>query len=189
MTFHFHSGQPLKLKLKLSFLLSFFLHLALSIQYWLKNDILALSIQYWLKMKAKYGKYDAEAEYSGALLFPFCLDFQMLMGPLYPLISINYKFILFYIILAFTDAGRLGRGVDPKAGVRAVFEDGKAPRVGQLEISVEEGMIQKLNRRVVADAPVGGLKLLDQLGCNAQRRCCYESVSQPDLCTHRCAMH
>ena len=31
----------------------------------------------------------------------------------------------------------------------------------QLEISVEEGMIQKLSQRVVADAFVGGCKLLD----------------------------
>ena len=55
----------------------------------------------------------------------------------------------------------LGKGLAPQAGLRAVFEDGKAPQVGQLEISVEEGMIQKLSRRVVAGAPVGGCKLLD----------------------------
>ena len=42
-----------------------------------------------------------------------------------------------------------------------MFEDGKAPQVGQLEISVEGGLIQKLSRRVVADASVGGCKLLD----------------------------
>ena len=49
----------------------------------------------------------------------------------------------------------------PQAGLRAVFEDGRAPQIEQLEISVEEGMIQKLSRRVVADASVGGCKLLD----------------------------
>ena len=38
---------------------------------------------------------------------------------------------------------------------------GKVPQVGQLEISVEEGMIQQLSRRVVADASVVGCKLLD----------------------------
>jgi len=48
-----------------------------------------------------------------------------------------------------------------KKGLRAVYEDGNAPQVGQLELSVEEGVIQKLNRRVVADAPVGGCQLLD----------------------------
>ena len=37
----------------------------------------------------------------------------------------------------------------------------KAPQVGQLDASVEEGRIQTLSRRVVADAPVGGCKLLD----------------------------
>ena len=41
-----------------------------------------------------------------------------------------------------------------------MIEDGKAPQVGQLEISVEEGVVQKLSRRVVADASVGGCKLL-----------------------------
>ena len=33
--------------------------------------------------------------------------------------------------------------------------------MGQLEISVEDGVIQKLSRRVVADAPARALKLLD----------------------------
>ena len=74
--------------------------------------------------------------------------------------------------VSFIPTGRLyNPGVDGRqapvgkglalAGLRAVFEDGKAPQVGQLEISVEEGMIQKLSRRVAADAPVGGCKLLD----------------------------
>ena len=39
----------------------------------------------------------------------------------------------------------------------------KARKVGQLEISVEEGVIQNLmlRRKVVADAPIGECKLLD----------------------------
>ena len=101
--------------------------------------------------KEKYGRYHAEAEYSGALLFPFCLD-------------ANGSFIPTDRLFNPGVDGRqapLGKGLDPQAGLRAVFEDGKAPQVGQLEISVEEGMIQKLSRRVVADASVGGCKLLD----------------------------
>ena len=47
-------------------------------------------------------------------------------------------------------------GLDPKAGLRALFEDSKSPQVGQLKISVEEGMIQKLSRRVELRARTKG---------------------------------
>ena len=93
----------------------------------------------------------AEAEYSDALLLPFCRD-------------ANGSFIptdRSYNPGVHGRQAPLGKGLVPRAGLRAVFEDGKAPQVGQLEISVEEGMIQKLSRRVVADASVGGCKLLD----------------------------
>jgi len=56
----------------------------------------------------------------------------------------------------------LGKGLAPRAGLRAVFEDGKAPQVGQLEISVEEGVFDpEAQPGAAADASVGGLKLLD----------------------------
>ena len=78
----------------------------------------------------------------------------------------------------------VGKGLDPKAGLRAVFEDGKAPQVGQLGIPVEEGMIEKLSRGLSPMPLLEGVS-----SCCAHRRCCYGSVSQPDICTHRCAMH
>ena len=99
--------------------------------------------------KAKYGRY--HAEHSGALLFPFCLDANGSFIPTDRLFNPGVD----------NRQAPLGKGLAPQAGLRAVFEDGKAPQVGQLEISVEEGVIQKLSRRVVADAPVGGCKLLD----------------------------
>ena len=82
----------------------------------------------------------------------------MLTGPLYPLIRPTDR--LFNPGVDGRQAP-VRKGLAPQAGLRAVFEDGKAPQVGKLEISVEEGMIQKLSRRVVADAPVEGCKLLD----------------------------
>jgi len=42
-----------------------------------------------------------------------------------------------------------------------VFENGVAPQVGQLEVFIEEGLIQKLSRRVTADDTGNGCKLLD----------------------------
>ena len=39
-------------------------------------------------------------------------------------------------------------------------ENGVVPQVGQLEVSIEEGLIQKLSRRVTADMG-SGCKLLD----------------------------
>ena len=43
-----------------------------------------------------------------------------------------------------------------------MFEDGKAPQVGQLEISVEEGVFDpEAQPGAAADASGGGLKLLD----------------------------
>ena len=41
-----------------------------------------------------------------------------------------------------------------------MFENGVVPQVGQLEVSIEEGLIQKLSRRVTADMG-SGCKLLD----------------------------
>ena len=112
--------------------------------------------------KAKYGRHHAEAEYSGALLFPFCLD-------------ANGSFIPTDRLYNPSVHGRqapLGKGLAPQAGVRAVFEDGKAPQVGQLEISVEEG---------IEAQPKGCRRCfrwrMQVVGCNAHRRCCYGSVS------------
>ena len=42
----------------------------------------------------------------------------------------------------------------------AVFENGVAPQVGKLEVPSEEGLIQKLSRKVTADTG-SGCKLLD----------------------------
>ena len=64
----------------------------------------------------KYGRYHAGAEYSGALLFPFCLD-------------ANGSFIPTDRLYNPGVDGRqapLGKGLAPQAGLRAVFEDGKS---------------------------------------------------------------
>ena len=42
-----------------------------------------------------------------------------------------------------------------------MFEGGKAPRWGNWKFLLKMGVIQKLSRRVVADAPARALKLLD----------------------------
>ena len=41
-----------------------------------------------------------------------------------------------------------------------MFENGVVPQVGQLEVAIEEGLTQKLSRRVTADMG-SGCKLLD----------------------------
>ena len=90
---------------------------------------------------------------SGALLFPFCLD-------------ANGSFITTDRLYNPGVDGRqalVGKGLAPQAGLRAMFEDGKAPQVGQLKISVEEGMIQKLSRRLSLMPP------LEDASCWMQR--------------------
>ena len=110
--------------------------------------------------KAKYGRYHAEAEYSGALLFPFCLD-------------ANGSFIptdRSYNPGVHGRQAPLGKGLATQAGLRAVFEDGKAPQVRQLEISVEEGMIQKLSRGANQSAEgLSPMPPLEGVSCWMQR--------------------
>ena len=108
--------------------------------------------RYNAKKVIKYDGYHAEAARRNALLLFFIIDSNGSFTPTDKLFKpgINNR------------QQPKGAGIDPRLGLHAVFENGVVPQVGQLEVSIEEGLIRKLSRRVTADMG-SGCKLLDML--------------------------